>query len=371
MKWKKQILDLQAYQPGKSIDEVKKQYQLDSIVKLASNENPFGYPSAVDQALKEFHSSFMLYPDGGAIKLREATASLLGVDNNQLIFTNGTDELVQIISRALLEPGKNTVMATPTFPQYKHNAVIEGAKIREVELVNGSHDLNEMISVIDENTAVVWVCSPNNPTGSYIAVNELRYFLERVPKDVLVVLDEAYYEYVTNSYHSLDFINEFPNLIIMRTFSKMYGLASFRVGYGISSVSNIQQLEPARPPFNTNVLGQITASVAISDQDFVEKCRVRNAIERERYYTFCQENNLHYYPSQGNFILIDLQRDGDEVSQFLLSKGLIVRSGKLLGFPTSVRITIGLEEQNERVRIALKDFIEDVSGRVKISHQHN
>lgn len=371
MKWKKQLLNLQAYQPGKSIDEVKKQYQLDSIVKLASNENPFGYPPEVDQALKEFHSSFMLYPDGGAINLRETTASFLGVDNNQLIFTNGTDELVQIISRALLEPGKNTVMAKPTFPQYRHNAVIEGAEIREVELVNGSHDLNKMISVIDDDTAVVWVCSPNNPTGNYIPLNELRYFLERVPSDVLVVLDEAYFEYVTDSYDSLDFINEFPNLVIMRTFSKMYGLASFRVGYGISSVKNIQRLEPARPPFNTNTLGQIVASVAISDQDFVEKCRLRNASEREKYYSFCQENNLHYYPSQGNFILIDLQRDGDEVSQFLLSKGLIVRSGKLLGFPSSIRITIGLEEQNEQVRIALKEFIENVTERVKISHQQH
>lgn len=357
MKWKKQILNLQAYQPGKSIEEVKKQYQLDSIVKLASNENPYGYSPKVDTALNEFESSYVLYPDGNASQIREATASLLGVNEKQLIFSNGTDELIQIISRAMLEQGKNTVMATPTFPQYKHNAIIEGAEIREVELVNGNHDLENMLSVIDENTAIVWVCSPNNPTGNYIPKDELRSFLERVPSDVLVVLDEAYYEYVNDSYNSLPFLTEFPNLIIMRTFSKIYGLASFRVGYGISSAENIQRLESARPPFNTNVLGQLAASVAITDQDFVERSRRRNSEEREKYYRFCLENGLDYYRSQGNFILIDFGRDGDEVTKFLLSKGLIVRSGKALGFPTCVRITIGLEEQNERVRTALKEIM--------------
>lgn len=355
------MLHLQAYQPGKSIEEVKEQYQLDSIVKLASNENPYGYSPKVDTALKEFQSSYILYPDGNASKIREATASLLEVNKNQLIFTNGTDELVQIISRAMLEPGKNTVMATPTFPQYGHNAVIEGAEVREVELVNGNHDLHKMLSVIDENTAIVWVCSPNNPTGKYIPKNELQQFIEKVPRDVLVVLDDAYYEYANDSYNSLSLLNKFPNLIIMRTFSKIYGLASFRVGYGISSATNIQALEPARPPFNTNVLGQIAASAAINDQDFIDKCRLRNSEEREKYYTFCQENKLHYYPSQGNFILIDFQCDGDEVAQFLLSKGFIVRSGKSLGFPTSARITIGLEEVNEQVRSALKEFLENAT----------
>ncbi|WP_430786505.1 histidinol-phosphate transaminase [Virgibacillus flavescens] len=358
MRWKKQMLNLKAYQPGKSIEEVKEQYQLNSIVKLASNENPYGYSPQVDQALTEFHSSFIRYPDGNASTLRKATASLLGVNHNQLIFTNGTDELVQIISRALLEPGKNTVMATPTFPQYKHNAVIEGAEIREVKLVNGNHDLNQMVSVIDENTAIVWVCSPNNPSGNYISQNELQVFLKRVPHDVLVILDEAYYEYVNDSNNSITLLDTFPNLLIMRTFSKIYGLASFRVGYGVSSAANVEILEPARPPFNTNVLGQAAATAAISDQDYIEKCRLRNLEEKEKYYTFCQENKLYYYPTHANFILIDFQCDGDAVAQFLLSNGLIVRSGKALGYPTCVRISFGLAEENERVREVLREFLE-------------
>ncbi|WP_163969648.1 histidinol-phosphate transaminase [Oceanobacillus halotolerans] len=357
MKWKEQILDLGAYQPGKSIEEVKKQYQLESIIKLASNENPYGCSPHVDEALKQMDSSFMLYPDGNASQLREATASHLGVDEKQLIFTNGTDELVQVISRAMLEPGKNTVMASPTFPQYKQAAIIEGAEVREVELVNGDHDLAEMLSAIDEDTAIVWVCSPNNPTGIYIPESEIRDFLRQVPSDVLVVLDEAYYEYVTDPYDSLSLIDTFPNLIITRTFSKIYGLASFRVGYGIASENIIQQLEPVRLPFNTNVLGQRAATTAITDQAFVEGCRKKNTAELEKYYTFCKDHQLDYFPSQGNFILIDFHLDGDEVTEFLLTKGLIVRSGKALGFPTSVRITVGQEEHNEQVRSAIKELI--------------
>ncbi len=360
MKWKNQILNLEPYKPGKTIDEVKKQYQLDTIVKLASNENPYGYSPKVDQALRNFQASFILYPDGNASNLRDTMAGHLKVDPRQLIFTNGTDELIQIISRALLEPGKNTVMANPTFSQYKHNAVIEGAEVREVDLINGEHDLRGMLSQIDANTAIVWVCSPNNPTGTYIPKEALQPFLEQVPNDVLVVLDEAYYEYVDKdvAYDSLALIDQFPNLIIMRTFSKIYGLASFRVGYGISSIDNIQSIEPTRPPFNTNVLGQLAASTALLDQKFVENCRSKNEVEKQKYYNFCQENNLGYYPTQGNFILIDFGLDGDSVSQFLLTKGIIVRSGKALGFPTGVRITLGLEEQNQQVRNAIKECIE-------------
>lgn len=361
MKWKDQIHNLQAYQPGKSIDEVKNA-QLNPIIKLASNENPYGYSSNVDEVLKQYdHFNFSLYPDASAAKLRESVSSLLGVNKKQLIFTNGTDELIQIISRALLEHGKNTVMATPTFSQYKHNAIIEGGEVREVPLKNGKHDLNQMLAEIDINTAVVWICNPNNPTGTYIPNNQLLSFLKNAPKDVLIVLDEAYIEYVNQSYHSLDFIKDFPNLLIMRTFSKIYGLASFRIGYGISSEAIIQKLEPLRLPFNTNVLGQTAAAAAVKDQKFVQKCQKRNAEEREKYYTFCLENQLEYFPSETNFILIDFKCDSDEVTKFLLSKGLIVRSGRLLGFPTCVRITIGLKEQNEKVRTAIKEFIHEGS----------
>ncbi|WP_430786501.1 histidinol-phosphate transaminase [Virgibacillus flavescens] len=357
MKWKEQIRTMKAYQPGKSIDEVMEQYQLDSIVKLASNENPYGHSSKVNAALKDFQSSFLFYPDGSASALREQTADFLDVESEQLIFSNGTDELMQTIARALLRPGKNTVMATPTFPQYKHISTIEGAEVREVELVEGCHNLHKMLAEINKDTAIVWLCSPNNPTGTYIPEDELLAFMAKVPNDVMVVLDEAYYEYVQNAFDSLSLIDTFSNLIILRTFSKIYGLAGFRVGYGVSATENIRALEPLRLPFNTNVLGQLAATAALSDQEFIEDCRRWNAVEKEKFYSFCEQNDLHYFPSEGNFILIDFRIDGDELAEHLLSNGLIVRSGKQLGFPTSLRITIGLSEQNERVRNVLTEFI--------------
>lgn len=353
MKWKEQIMNLKPYQPGKSIEEVKREYQLNTLVKLASNENPYGHSPKVDTVLNAHQASYRFYPDGSAFTIREKTAAFLGVDQNQLIMTNGTDELVQIISRSLLEPGKNTVMATPTFPQYKHNALIEGADIREIPLAGGYHNLPDMLAAIDDNTAIVWLCNPNNPTGTYMPKQDVVSFMEKVPSDVFIVLDEAYHEYVEDPDDYLPLIHEYPNLLITRTFSKAYGLASFRVGYGISLADNIQKLEPARPPFNTNVLGQVAASAALDDPEFIADCRLKNTEEKEAYYLFCQRHELSYYPTQGNFILIDFHSDGDQVAEFLLSKGFIVRSGTLLGFPTCARITIGTTEQNEQIRQAI------------------
>ncbi len=362
MKWKNQINDLQAFQPGQSIEDVKNTFQLESVVKLSTNENPYGCSEKVMSAVKECPAAFSDYPDGYASGLRKAVAEMHGVNPSQLIFANGLDELIQLISRALLEPGKNTVMATPTFPEYKLNAVIEGAEVREISLLDGAHDLDRMKDAIDEATAAVWLCSPNNPTGIYIPEKDLISFLKSVPEDVLIVLDEAYVEYAENPYHSLAFLEEFTNVIIMRTFSKIYGLAGFRVGYGISSEAVIQRLEPARPPFNTNLLGQIAAKEALSDQAFIADCKRKNSLEKEKYYNFCHENALSFYPTEGNFILMDVKHDGDKVSAFLLSKGVIIRSCKAMGFPTCLRVTIGKKEQNEQVRSSLLAFLNSESA---------
>jgi histidinol-phosphate aminotransferase len=360
MRWKKQLLTLTPYQPGKSIESVKKQYSLDRIVKLASNENPFGCSIKVQSALEKNQPGFAIYPDGYAANLREALASFLKVDQEEIILGNGSDNIIQIISRALLHPDANTVMATPTFSQYKHNAVIEGAEIKEVPLVNGEHDLEQMLAEIDEKTNIVWVCSPNNPTGTYVSEGKLVSFLEKVPPHVLVVLDEAYYEYVVaeDYYDSIELARTYKNLIVLRTFSKIYGLASLRVGYGVANKSIIQALEPAREPFNVNSFGQIAALAAIEDQEFVQVCKEKNRQGLAQFYDFCEQNKLSFYSSQTNFILIDFKVDGDKVFQYLLEKGYIVRSGKALGFPTSVRITVGSEEQNDGVLQALSEFLQ-------------
>ena len=359
MRWKEQLLTLTPYQPGKSIESVKKQFNLENIVKLASNENPFGCSKKVQAALSTELTSAAIYPDGYATNLREKLARFLQVNPDELIFGNGSDNIIQIISRALLHPNANTVMATPTFSQYKHNAVIEGALIKEIPLVNGEHDLAGMLAAIDEQTNVIWLCSPNNPTGTYIQAESLHSFLEKVPTHILVVLDEAYYEYVVaeDYYESINLTREFQNLIVLRTFSKIYGLAALRVGYGVANSSIIRALEPAREPFNVNSFGQMAASAAIEDQEFIQFCKEKNRQGLAQFYQFCEQNHLEFYSSQTNFILIDFNVDGDKVFQYLLERGYIVRSGKALGFPTAVRITVGSFEQNEGVLNVLGEFL--------------
>lgn len=360
MQWKEQILDLPPYQPGKSTDAVKREYGLEKIVKLASNENPYGCSKRVIETLQNAVKALEIYPDGHATYLREAMTKHLNVTTGQVIFGNGSDNIIQIISRSLLTPGTNTVMATPSFSQYKHNAVIEGAESREIPLINGEHDLEGMLKAIDANTKVVWVCTPNNPSGVYIPSDRLVSFIERVPENVLVVLDEAYFEYVTadDSINSISLLDKFKNLIVLRTFSKIYGLASLRVGYGVANSEVISALEPVREPFNVNTLAQIAAVAAIEDQEFIQECKQKNQAGLEQFYQFCQEQSLEYFPSQGNFILIDFKIDGNEVFQYLLERGFIVRSGVALGFPTAVRVTVGSKEQNDGVIAEMKQLLE-------------
>lgn len=359
MRWKEQLLTLTPYQPGKSIESVKKEFNLNHIVKLASNENPFGCSEKVKTVLKDYQNSFATYPDGYATNLRETIAAFLQVNEEELIFGNGSDNLIQIISRSLLGPDSNTVMAVPTFSQYRHNAIIEGAKIIEVPLMNGNHDLDGMLTAIDEKTNIVWLCSPNNPTGTYIPRTRLMAFLEKVPKETLIVLDEAYHEYVDaeDYYDAVSLTRRFANLIVLRTFSKIYGLASLRIGYGIANPAIIKALEPAREPFNVSAFGQLAAGKAVEDVEFLEKCKQINRQGLQQFYQFCEEKQLFYFPSQGNFILIDFKMEGDKVFQSLMQKGYIVRSGKALGFPTSVRITIGTPEENEGVLTAISEFL--------------
>ncbi|CAM4060836.1 histidinol-phosphate transaminase [Mesobacillus thioparans] len=359
MRWKEQLLKLKPYQPGKSTGEVKRQYGLSDIVKLASNENPFGSSEKVREEIAGYPGKFSVYPDGYASELRTSLAEHLGVSEGQIILGNGSDEIIQMIARGLLSPQTNTVMAAPTFPQYKHNGIIEGCGITEILLVNGAHDLEGMAAAIDERTSVVWLCSPNNPTGIHITEEELTAFMARIPDDVLVVLDEAYFEYVTaENYHdSMRLLQQYKNLIILRTFSKIYGLASFRVGYGIAHEDTIRALEPVREPFNVNSLAQAAAIAALSDQAFIDECRRENRAGLQQFYDFCDHAGLKYYPSEGNFILIDLNRNGQEVFQFLLERGYIVRSGTALGFPTCIRVTVGSKEQNDGVIRVIKEFL--------------
>ena len=361
MKWKQQIHGMKAYQPGKPMEEVKEMFGLDEVVKLASNENPFGSSPKVKAFLQQDETNHAIYPDGYAQNLRTAVANHLGVKETELIFGNGSDDLIAIITRALLYPGVNTVMADPSFSQYWHNAEIEGAEVRKIPCVDGRHDLDAMLAAIDENTSVVWVCSPNNPTGTIITDVELQNFLKQVPSDVLVVLDEAYIEYVNDPAHepTLKYFREYENVILLRTFSKAYGLASFRVGYGIAQEQVIAKLDPVRAPFNNTILSQKAAIVALSDQDYIENCREANEKGKQQYVAWCEQHGLHYYPSQTNFVLFEVKADSNVVFEEMMKRGFIIRSGAALGAPGYIRVTIGTEEQNAKFLTLLEEVLKE------------
>jgi histidinol-phosphate aminotransferase len=362
MQQKQQLLSLKPYKPGKPVEEVRRELGLERIVKLASNENPYGCSGNAKKKIEAELSNLYVYPDGAAVEIRQVLADSLGVRGDQIIFGNGSDEVVQILCRAYLSPETNTVMAAPTFPQYKHNALIEGAEIREVPLANGNHDLSAMLKAIDGKTKIVWLCNPNNPTGTYIPEEDFASFMKKVPSDVLVVSDEAYFEYAeAEDYpHTINYLNDFPNLVILRTFSKAYGLAALRIGYGIGQSAVIQAIEPVREPFNTSRIAQAAAIGALEDQPFIEDCKKRNREGLDLFYAFCEKQGLHYYPSEANFILIDVQSNADDAFDYLLRKGYIVRSGNALGFPTMIRITIGDESQNKEIIGHLESYLKSL-----------
>ncbi|AQS56709.1 histidinol-phosphate transaminase [Novibacillus thermophilus] len=360
MQPKPTVQGLPVYQPGKPIDEVKREYGLQHVIKLASNENPFGCSPYVLEHLLPSAKEAALYPDGAARELREQMARHLGIEEGQLLFGNGSDELVQLISRCYLQPGTNAVMADVTFPRYETNCRIEGADVIKVPLKDGTHDLDAMAQAVNDETKVVWLCNPNNPTGTMVTHDDVVQFLDQIPSSALVVMDEAYVEYVTDDRFpdSLSLLSEYPNLIILRTFSKIYGLASLRVGYGIASPDILTELNRVREPFNVNALAQRAGVLALEDQSFVQDCRTKNTSGIEQLTSAFDRLNMRYFPSQANFVFVQTGVPSEEVFQHLLEQGIIVRHDTSWGFPTGIRVTIGSQEENAAFIQALEQFIQ-------------
>lgn len=362
MKWKKSLNGLASYKPGKREEQVMAELGLTKIVKLSSNENPLGVSPKVQDVITNLTLDAEIYPDGWASDLRAEVAKFHHVSEDELIFTAGVDELIELLARGLLSEQTNTVMATPTFSQYRQNALVEGAEVREIPLLeDGSHDLDKMLAAIDENTAIVWICNPNNPTGNFYALDVIEDFITKVPKDCLIVVDEAYIDYVlpVPAAHE-QWIKRYANVMITRTFSKIYGLASSRVGYGIAQKEIIEQLNIIRPPFNTTSTGQKLAIEALKDQAFLEECRKDNSQGIEQYETFAREYpDVKLYPSKANFVLLDLNIPAEEIFGYLEKNGYITRSGAALGFPNAVRITIGRKEDNEAIISLCKALLAD------------
>lgn len=364
MQPKKIFKSMSPYKPGKQVKEVQREFNLEKIVKLASNENPFGYSEKVNQVIQDKANEFQIYPDGYATEIRQVLSEGIGVNPDQLVFGCGADEVIAIICHTYLDADSNTITATPTFPQYKHNALIQGAEVKEVPLLNGYHDLQGMLDSIDEKTKVIWLCSPNNPTGAIINDQSLNLFLEQCPKDILVVIDEAYVEYSQSKDqpNTVDLLHRYSNLVLLRTFSKIYGLAGFRIGYGIANLEVSEALNIARAPFNTTNLAQHAAIVSYQDRAFVNESIKKTNENKKMFVEDLEALDLEVYDSEANFVFVKLPVSGDSITEYLLKNGFIVRSGEALGHPNGVRITIGQKEDMKVLQGIIKSFLDEYVG---------
>ncbi|MFD1737215.1 histidinol-phosphate transaminase [Bacillus salitolerans] len=361
IKTKHEVESIAPYVLGKKLEDVQKELGLKSIRKMSENENIYGCSDRVKQSLASHVERLHLYPDGLATDLAEAVSKELNVRPSQLLFGNGSDEVIRILAKAYLNPGDEAIMADVTFPRYRSNVFLEGGKPIIVPLTNGVHDLALMKDAITDCTKMVFVCNPNNPTGTIVGKEALLSFIKEIPSHILVIVDEAYFEYVsTDDYlQTIPLLKEFPNLIILRTFSKIYGLASLRVGFGIMDESIVSELRKVKDVFNVNHIAQVAANAAILDQEHVRKCSQLNQEGRSFLEKEFTRLGLTYFPSQANFFMVDCKVSGDEISQYLMQNGIIVRSGSLLGYPNMIRVTVGTEEDNHYfISLIEKNLIE-------------
>jgi len=347
---------LPTYQPGRPIEEVARELGLpvDSIVKMASNENPFGPSPLAVAALRQAIPSVHLYPDGNAFYLKQKLAAKLGVETTHLVLGNGSNEIIEFVGHTLLGPDTNVVVSQYCFAIYPIVAKMFGAEVVTVPARQFGHDLPAMLRAITEYTRIVFVANPNNPTGTLAAREEVIQFVNEVPDDVLLVMDEAYLEFLEEPLDLIPLIRlgARKNLILMRTFSKIYGLAGLRLGYGIASPELISALEKIRQPFNANLLAQTAALAALDDEEHVRKTRANNFTGLDFFANSLRELKLEYVPSFANFILVRVG-DGQKVFAAMQQLGVITRPMGGYQLPEWLRISVGTRAENERCLEAL------------------
>ncbi|PID50560.1 MAG: histidinol-phosphate transaminase [Proteobacteria bacterium] len=365
------VQTLQPYQPGKPIDELERELGIKDSLKLASNENPLGSSPKAVQALQQALTTLAFYPDGSGYQLKAALAKHLpehlGLQVQQFTLGNGSNDVLDMIARAYLGPGRAVVFSEYAFAVYPLATQAVGAELRiakaepaEHQSMPYGHNLANLLAKIDEHTRVVFIANPNNPTGTWLKRTELQNFMQRVPADVIVVIDEAYTEYVEEPDfpNALEYLEECPNLIVTRTFSKIYGLAGLRVGYAVSSPEIADMLNRVRQPFNVNSLALLAAQAALQDAAFVQQSVAINRAGLQQWMAACEANHWSFIPSVGNFITLDTQRNAAAVYEALLHEGVIVRPIAGYGLPQHLRITIGTQTQNQRCISALQKVLQ-------------
>ena len=353
VKIRPEVRGISPYAPGRPISEVAREFGFDpaDIVKLASNESPLPPVRAAVAAMAEEVGSVNRYPDNDCHDLRKAIATSLNVQMDQVWVGGGSSELLRVVASAMGGPGTTAVYAWPSFVVYRLASIVAGAERKEIPLRDHVHDLDAMLDALDSSTSVVYVCNPNNPTGTHVSAAAIERFVDAVPDDVLVVMDEAYLEYVTVDDYStaIPLALERPNVVVTRTFSKVYGLAALRVGYAIGQASTLADLGKAQAPFSVTSVGQVGAVASLSATDEIAGRVAENAAERSRMESACAALGIEFVPSQTNFIYMRLGESTDRVAEAFIRHGVIVR-------PFSdgwVRVSVGTASENDRFLAAL------------------
>jgi len=354
-----QLRDLVSYEPGKPVEDVARELGLKTsdIVKLASNENPLGPSPKALAAMRETLERAHFYPDGGGFYLREAIAEKFGFQRENVILGNGSNEIIEFVGHAFLKPGDEVISAEHAFVVYKLMATLFGAKTVEVPDPGFKHDLDAMAAAITPRTRELFIANPNNPTGTLVSQEEIDRFMDRVPPHVIVVFDEAYHEFLKDAPDTLKYVREGrPNVVILRTFSKIQGLANLRIGYGLGSREIMEVLQKTRQPFNVNGIAQAGALAGLKDDEHQQKTRELTWLGRDYLQQEFGKMGLEFVPSHANFVLVKVG-NGGEVFKKLLQTGIIIRDMTSYKLPEWIRVSVGTMPQNERFIAELRKIL--------------
>ena len=353
---RKELNNLKPYVPGKNVREVEIELNITNIIKLASNENPLGPSPKALEAVQKKLKDCSVYPDQTTIELREALAKKLGIDKDCLIIGNGSDEIMLLAAATFLSAGEEVLISENTFSTYEFcTRVFDGTPVF-VPIRDYKYDMEGFARALTPKTKLVWLCSPNNPTGTIITKKEMDEFLSKLPSTTIVVIDEAYGEFATSRDYpsATEYVKKGANVIVLKTFSKLYGLAGVRIGYGIAKPEIIKYLNLTKLPFNVNRLGTAAAVAALEDKEFISKSLKVNEDGKKFLYSKLDEFRLNFVKTEANFILIDVNRNADKVFMEMMRMGVIIRPLTSFGFGEAIRVTVGTSDQNKRFIEALK-----------------
>jgi len=354
---RKSALNIKAYTPGKPIEETKRQLGLKEVVKLASNENPLGVSPKAINAMKKCLIGVNRYPDAQGFYLKKRLAKYFNLSADNFVLGNGSDELIDVVIKTFCEADENIVTSDTTFLEYEIIAQVNDRKVKKAALSYFKYDLRGILGLVDKKTKLIFIANPNNPTGTYVTKYEVADFLKLLPGKVIVIFDEAYDTFIdVDDYpDTLALLKKKKNIIILKTFSKAYGLAGLRLGYAIASPELVSYMERVRQPFNVNILAQVAGLAALDDQAFLKKTRNLTLNGKDFIYGKLSDMGLCYVTSVANFILVDVGRNGKELFKAMLKFGVIVRDMAQYGLENFIRVTIGTQKENERfIRVLTK-----------------